>query len=62
MKITKLINNLQKQLRLKRNEYNDMVYRAAILQVAEEKIPVLTKNNYFDYSNLPVVQSVNLTH
>jgi hypothetical protein len=50
-----LINNLKKQLANKRDSYNDMIYRAAILEVAESKIPVLTNNNNFNYTNLPAV-------
>jgi len=50
-----LINNLRKQLELKRDTYTEMVYRAAILEVAESKIPVLTNNNNFNYTNLPAV-------
>jgi len=34
-----LINNLKKQLATKRDSYNDMTYRAAILQIVNEKIP-----------------------
>jgi len=49
-----LINNLRKQLELKRDTYTDMIYRAAILEVAESKIPVLN-NNHFNYTNLPAV-------
>lgn len=40
----KLIANLKKQLANKRDTYNDMIYRAAILQVVNDKIPV-SKNN-----------------
>lgn len=50
-----LINNLRKQLANKRDTYTEMVYRAAILEVAESKIPVLTNNNNFNYTNLPAV-------
>lgn len=49
-----LINNLKKKLEQKRDSYNDMIYRAAILQIANEKFPV-TKNSYLDISWLPVV-------
>ena len=34
-----LINNLKKQLANKRDSYNDMIYRAAILKIVNEKIP-----------------------
>jgi hypothetical protein len=34
-----LINNLRKQLELKRDTYTDMIYRAAILKIVNEKIP-----------------------
>jgi hypothetical protein len=40
-----LIDNLKKQLANKRDSYNDMIYRAAILKIANEKIPV-TNNNF----------------
>ena len=40
-----LIDNLRKQLVEKRDKYNDMIYRAAILKIANEKIPV-TNNNF----------------
>lgn len=49
-----LINNLKKKLVTKRDEYNEMIYRTAILQIANEKFPV-TKNSYLDISYLPVV-------
>lgn len=42
-----LINNLKKKLEQKRDSYNDMIYRAAILQIANEKFPV-NNNNYND--------------
>ena len=34
-----LIDNLRKQLANKRDSYNEMIYRAAILQIVNEKIP-----------------------
>lgn len=40
-----LIDNLRKQLVEKRDKYNDMIYHAAILKIANEKIPV-TNNNF----------------
>lgn len=49
-----LINNLKKKLNSKRDTYNDMIYRSAILQIANEKFPV-TKNSYLDISYLPAV-------
>ena len=34
-----LIDNLRKQLANKRDSYNEMIYRAAILKIVNEKIP-----------------------
>jgi hypothetical protein len=34
-----LINNLRKQLATKRDSYIDLIYRAAIMQVVNDKIP-----------------------
>jgi hypothetical protein len=43
-----LINNLRKQLATKRDSYMEMIYRAAIMQIVNDKIPytksVLDKN------------------
>jgi hypothetical protein len=39
-----LINNLKNQLNLKRDRYSEMIYCAAILKVANEKIPVINNN------------------
>lgn len=44
-----LINNLKNQLAEKKDTYNEMIYRAAIMSVVNEKIPV-TKNNYLNIS------------
>lgn len=49
-----LINNLKNQLNSKRDRYNEMIYRAAILEVVNEKIPV-TKDNYLNISYLPTL-------
>lgn len=49
-----LINNLKNQLAEKKDNYNEMIYRAAIMSVVNEKIPV-TKNSYLDISLLPAV-------
>jgi hypothetical protein len=34
-----LINNLRKQLATKRDSYMEMIYRAAIMQIVNDKIP-----------------------
>lgn len=44
-----LINNLKNQLAEKKDTYNEMIYRAAIMSVVNEKIHV-TKNNYLNIS------------
>lgn len=49
-----LINNLKKQLNQRRNKYNDMIYRAALLEIVNEKFPV-NKEKYIDINYLPVV-------
>jgi len=49
-----LINNLKKQLSQRRNKYNDMIYRAALLEIVNEKFPV-SKEKYIDINYLPVV-------
>ena len=49
-----LINNLKKQLNQRRNKYNDMIYRAALLEIVNEKFPV-SKEKYIDINYLPVV-------
>ena len=49
-----LINNLKNQLANKRDSYNEMIYRAAIISVADQLFPV-TKNSYLDISWLPAV-------
>ena len=49
-----LINNLKKQLSQRRNKYNDMIYRAALLEIVNEKFPV-NKEKYIDINYLPVV-------
>jgi hypothetical protein len=49
-----LINNLKNQLNSKRDRYNEMIYRAAILEVVNEKIPV-TKDSYLNISYLPTL-------
>lgn len=49
-----LINNLKKQLANKRSQYTDMVYRAAIIEIANQIIPV-NENNYFNIDYLPNV-------
>jgi hypothetical protein len=49
-----LINNLKKQLSQRRNKYNDMIYRAALLEIVNEKFPV-SKEKYIDINYLPTV-------
>jgi len=49
-----LINNLKKQLNQRRNKYNDMIYRAALLEIVNEKFPV-SKEKYIDINYLPTV-------
>ena len=49
-----LINNLKKQLNQRRNKYNDMIYRAALLEIVNEKFPV-NKEKYIDINYLPTV-------
>lgn len=53
-----LINNLKKQLNSKRDTYNEMIYRSAILQIANEKFPI-NNTEYFNFDYLPDVQSIN---
>ena len=48
---TKLINNLKKQLDNKKERYNQILYRAVILKIADEKIPV-SKQSYLDINTL----------
>lgn len=50
----KLIDNLKKQLANKRDIYNEMIYRAAIIQVVDEKFPV-SKNSYLNIDGLPSI-------
>ena len=44
-----LIKNLKNQLNSKRDRYSEMLYRAAILTIANEKIPV--SNNKLNLYN-----------
>ena len=53
-----LISNLRKQLSEKTNLYNERIYAAAILEVAEQIFPT-SNNNLFNTDYLPYVGNVN---
>jgi len=49
-----LIENLRKQLNIKQNQYNTMIYKATILRVADT-IFKLNKEDVLDISYLPAL-------
>lgn len=53
-----LIANLKKQINDRANKLNQRMYKAAILEVAEQISPMSDKD-YFDYVNLPYVGTPN---